>query len=56
MLRLLEVDNQDNDGGMTAAGKRALNRNIERAKEVYFQFKKETGTENQPDLESVSVC
>lgn len=55
MLRLLEVDNQDRDGGMTAAGKRALNRNIERAKEVYFQLQKETGTENQPDLETVST-
>lgn len=55
MLRLLEVDNQENDGGMTAAGKRALNRNIERAKEVYYQLQKESGTENQPDLEAVSV-
>lgn len=55
MLRLMEVDNQNNDGGMTAAGKRALNRNIERAKEVYFQLQKEEGKENQTDLESVSV-
>ena len=55
MLRLLEVDNQENDGGMTAAGKRALNRNIERAKEVYYQLQKESGTENQPDLEAVST-
>lgn len=55
MLRLMEVDNQNNDGGMTAAGKRALNRNIERAKEVYFQLQKEEGKENQTDLESVST-
>jgi hypothetical protein len=28
MLRLLEVDNQENDGGMTAAGKRAIHLSI----------------------------
>lgn len=58
MLSLLGVDNQEISASMTAAGKRALNRNKDRVKEVYEQLQKELQKEGKPklpELEFVSV-
>ncbi|KAJ8318117.1 hypothetical protein KUTeg_003208 [Tegillarca granosa] len=50
MLSLLGVDNQEISASMTAAGKRALNRNKDRVKEVYEQLQKELQKEGKPKL------
>ena len=56
MLKLLGVDNQEQlSATMTAVSKRALNRNMERVKEVYIQLQMEGGGMNTIELESVSV-
>ncbi|XP_062611782.1 wings apart-like protein homolog isoform X1 [Saccostrea cucullata] len=54
MLKLLAVDNQE-EQSVTLMGKRTLNRNKDRAREVYVQWKAEGGATNLPELEDVST-
>lgn len=54
MLKLLAVDYQE-EHSVTLMGKRTLNRNKDRAREVYEQWKAEGGGTNQPEIEDVSV-
>ena len=54
MLKLLAVDYQEEQSA-TVLGKRTLNRNKDRAREVYEQWKAEGGATNQPEIEDVSV-
>lgn len=54
MLKLLAVDYQEEQSA-TVMGKRTLNRNKDRAREVYDQWKAEGGATNQPEIEDVSV-
>ena len=54
MLRLLGVDIQE-EMSVTVMGKRALNRNKDRVKEVYEQWKLESGASGA-EMEDVSVC
>lgn len=54
MLKLLAVDYQEEQSA-TVMGKRTLNRNKDRAREVYDQWKAEGGATNQPEIEDVST-
>ncbi|XP_056017788.1 wings apart-like protein homolog isoform X2 [Ostrea edulis] len=54
MLKLLAVDYQE-EHSVTLMGKRTLNRNKDRAREVYEQWKAEGGGTNQPEIEDVST-
>ncbi|KAL3877828.1 hypothetical protein ACJMK2_035472 [Sinanodonta woodiana] len=56
MLRLLGVDQQEDLAQtLSPSATRALNRNKDRVKEVYLQFQREAGANQQIELDSIST-